>query len=114
MSQNHICLPSVAGDIRLIAGYDRPLQQLFFSIEPLDGIEAGSLSNEHEDFWEEVAVLSMAPCSSVSQLAGNLEHLGIRPPASVLAAVEDDARCQAGNTIRWFAADGSLEREHRA
>lgn len=95
MSQNTLIARTSGGySVSIVAGWDRPLQQLFVNYMDLDEVAddapnpPGYLPNE----FETVDALKAAV----------QDALGIELPADMLAALQQDMDSNAGNEMRTF------------
>jgi hypothetical protein len=98
MSQNILTTSSSIGQVTVIAGWDRPLQEFFCNVEPMA---------EHEGDYPEC--LLEINYSSAAAIAENLKLANITLPAQMVEAIERDGAAQAGNVMRHFREDGSIE-----
>lgn len=96
MSQNHITLQGIQGEVPVMMGYDRPTGQLFCSVFPDD------------DDTTDYSGLMFRQFAGANEIRDALQGLGLQVPDTVLAAVESDARMQAGNVMRKFSMQGEL------
>lgn len=93
MSQNNFTTSSVAGPVRVRAGWDAPLQELFCSVERLEGAdEAGELP---ECFFR-------TSYANVKEMVECLAGAHIALPAGFIQAVSHDVESRSGNVLRDF------------
>lgn len=97
MSQNILDTNSIIGPVRVRAGWDVPLQELYCNVEALDGQEL--------EFEGTPACFFNTAYSDVESMAEALALAGIRLPSSMLSAVRQDLRERAENLIREFEPD---------
>lgn len=96
MSQNHITLPGAHGDVPVMMGFDRPTGQLFCSVFPDDEDPTDYSGLMFRQFY------------AAAEIGEALQEVGLKVPATVLAAVDNDAQERAGNVLRRFSTHGEL------
>jgi hypothetical protein len=101
MSQNILQTSSAVGQVRITAGWDKPLSEIFCNVlclddVPDDNIPGCVLENRYE---------------SVDDICTSLKAADIELPDQMLEALRRDVETEAGNVIRVFRRDGSLEHE---
>jgi hypothetical protein len=101
MSQNTLTTTSSFGDVRLSAGWDRPLRELFCRVEFLADVEP--------DPFPDYLLETNHP--GVDQMVDTLARADIHLPTAMIASIGDDVTQQAGNIIRQFLSDGTIVRE---
>jgi hypothetical protein len=103
MSQ-HICecTTSSGRSVRVVAGYDRRLDELFLQVH--DETAAASADDEED----ENAVFFFAPPGwrSVQLITDTLERLGIVVPQTFVTGFAEDQRTFAGNRVVRHRLDG--------
>ena len=111
MSQNVIIFNTSAGRVRVSAGWDNPLQEVFCNILPLD------LEDEGEDQPQSgpgCSVVQGASFSSAEDVASLLyEKLGLVIPLTMQAIIDKDIAECARNVFRQFDEAGMLLNEQR-
>ncbi|MNR71765.1 hypothetical protein D3C71_24430 [compost metagenome] len=107
MSQNTLVTTSSLGQVRVSAGWDYPLQQLFCNVLTLD--------DEVEDDEADLpaACFARSAYGDVTELVATLKAGGIELPRQMVEAIGQDVRDQARNILRVFGQDGALQQEHR-
>ena len=107
MSQNSLVTTSSLGQVRVSAGWDYPLQQLFCNVLTLD--------DEVEDDEADLpaACFARSAYSNVAELVATLQEGGIELPRQMVEALEQDVQDQARSILRVFGQDGTLQQEHR-
>ena len=101
MSRHHVQSRCVQRDVLVVAGYDRPLRELFLQVlvEPIgpaaadDEIVYASIHEPWRD-WTDVATVTE-----------QLGRLGIEVPSSLMQAVRLDQALDAGNRVLEHHAD---------
>ena len=101
MSRHHVQACHGERDVLVVAGYDRPLRELFLQVlvEPIgppaadDEIVYASIHEPWRD-WTDVATVTE-----------QLERLGIEVPHSLMQAVRLDQALDAGNRVVEHHAD---------
>jgi hypothetical protein len=89
---------------QVAAGWDRPLQDFFVSILPLDDI-----SEEDEDpVLDHLAQLETLPYLSGEQMGTALAEAGLALPEAMVKALNEDFLANAGNVMRSFSPTGEL------
>ena len=95
MSRNHAQARCGAQDVLVVAGYDRPLHEVFLQVLTAHHSDPGAeeevlYASVHEPWrdWPDVATVT-----------GQLARLGIVVPDSPLKAVRLDQRNEAGNRV---------------
>jgi hypothetical protein len=106
MSQNILPTIDRSGEaIKIVAGWDRPLQQLFCTVS-VPGVEPWDLD---DDPWLDINDRSLSgEFRSVADIRSALEEKGVSLPPTFYEKVEDDRAQDAGNVFRIFSADGSF------
>lgn len=103
MSQNTVSLVINTVPVKVTVGWDRPLQELFCSVEPLTDDEA-TLDLLPDDLF----TLSLQKFESAESIQAALQPLGLSLPAALLASVNDDMQGNKGNVIRQFSPEGTV------
>jgi len=103
MSQNTVSLVVNTVPLLVIVGWDRPLQQLFCSVDPQTDDDA-ELDKLPDDFF----ALSLQQFGSAADIQEALLPLGVQLPAALLASVDGDMRDNKGNVIRRYSPEGAL------
>ena len=101
MTRHHVQARCGPRDVLVVAGYDRPLRELFLQVlvEPIgppaadDEIVYASIHEPWRD-WTDVATVTE-----------QLERLGIEVPHSLMQAVRLDQALDAGNRVVEHHAD---------
>ncbi|HYD77533.1 hypothetical protein [Ramlibacter sp.] len=104
MSQNTYVTASVLGRVRVRAGWDAPLQEIYCSVEPLD-VQADFDGQTPRCFLE-------FAYADIPSMIASLAEGGIMLPADMRQAIESDVRAGAGNVIRDFGADWPSSQLH--
>lgn len=103
MSQNILNYVKGGCEMTLMAGFDRPLNELFVRISPTDP------TAEEADFGDgDPDELTLGSFDSVEDIQEAIRPFGICMPKDMARAVEEDRITRAGNRIRVFAMDGTL------
>lgn len=106
MSQNTLRTNSQFGAVRVSTGWDRRQHILFCNIL--------ALWDEDEDEANEVQLPDCFYRSSydgVDEIVQSLAAAGINLPAPMVQAIRQDVETGAGNILRVFREDGTLEVE---
>lgn len=95
MSRHHAQARCGQRNVLVVAGYDRPLRELFLQVlveasGALDDDEAILYASLHEPWrdWTDIATVT-----------AQLERLGVEVPGSLLRAVRRDQMLDAGNRV---------------
>jgi len=83
------------------AGWDNPLQELFCNVEPLD--QGGP------DRGDGPSCLFQTSYLSVDALVASLGEARISLPQKMIEVIQLDCANSAGNVIRLFQVDGSMQ-----
>lgn len=94
MSQNTFTSSSVAGEVRVRAGWDAPLQEFFCSVERLEA-DAADVADLPDCFYE-------TSYRNLDAMVSSLAQARIRLPPSFLEVLNEDLRNETGNVIRDF------------
>ena len=101
MSRHHIRLPHCGGAIVVVAGYDRPLRQLFLQVlRDAEGRPTGEDDVLYDSLHEPALDWSI-----IGTLTDKLATLGIAVPESLIEAVYLDQCFNAGNRVVRHYAD---------
>jgi hypothetical protein len=95
MSRHHAQAHSGARDVLVVAGYDRPLREVFLHVLLTPD---GDLGAEEDVLYASVNE-PWRDWTNVVTITGQLARLGIVVPDSLLKAVRLDQRNQAGNRV---------------
>lgn len=95
MSQNTFTTSSVAGTVRVRAGWDVPLQELFCSVEQLERF--GDEEQLPDCFFQ-------TSYGSLEEMVLSLSQAGITLPPGLIQAVRQDIEHETGNVLRDFDA----------
>jgi hypothetical protein len=101
MSQNILTTSSSVGLVRVRAGWDEPLQEIFCSVEPME-----------QDISESDAApscLFQTSYQDVRALLASLREAQIALPERMIDFVRRDCDAKTGNTVRIFDRDGSMQ-----
>ncbi len=101
MSRHHIRLSCCGGAIVVVAGYDRPLRQLFLQV--LRDAE-GRPTCEDDIVYDNLQEPAL-DWSLIGTLTDKLATLGIAVPESLIEAVHLDQCLNAGNRVLRHHAD---------
>lgn len=101
MSQNLLDTIGNGGPVRVRAGWDGPLQELYCSVEYL-----GDALPEYTH-----SCYSNTRYSTVEEIAAATLDAGIRLPQAFLAAVKADTIARTGSVLRVFSSSGALVEE---
>jgi hypothetical protein len=104
MSRHHFDTRREGRRIRVVAGYDRPLDEFFLQILIAPRDDAA----EDEYVYTSLCELG-TDWSEPQTLAGRLAELHIDPPASFLPAIFEDRRRQIGNRLAFHHFDRDPE-----
>ena len=101
MSRHHIRLPHCGGAIVVVAGYDRPLRQLFLQVlrDP-----EGSPTCKDDVLYDSLHERALDWCI-IGTLTDKLATLGIAVPESLIEASHLDQCFNAGNRVVRHHAD---------
>lgn len=100
MSQNILTTHSSIGLVRVRAGWDNPLEEIFCSVEPLERAV-------HDDD-DAPGCLFKTSYPNVQALLASLGEARIRLPGPMIDFVRLDCDARTGNTVRVFEDDGSM------
>ena len=109
MSQNTITLNTPLGELRLSAGWDRPLQTLFCDMLSLDDVEDDEPEVDETPQAAALWQLSFANFESVAEFEALTKKAGLQLPQTFFEALARDVAENAGNVARAFSVDGSFE-----
>jgi hypothetical protein len=101
MSRHHVCLMHQGRAILVVAGYDRPLRQLFLEVLRHDKCRPTGEDDILYDSLHEPAL----GWTVIGTLTDKLAALGIVVPQSLIEAVCLDQRVDAGNRVVRHHAD---------
>ena len=101
MSRHHIRLSQCGRAIVVVAGYDRPLRQLFLQVLRDEESRPTCEDDILYDSLREPAL----DWSVIGTLTDQLVKLAIAVPESLIEAVYLDQRCNAGNRVVRHHAD---------
>ena len=101
MSRHHIRLPHCGGAIVVVAGYDRPLRQLFLQVLR----DAEGRPTCDDDILYDSLHDPALDWSLIGTLTDKLATLGIAVPESLIEAVYLDQRFNTGNRVVRHHAD---------
>lgn len=101
MSQNILVTQSSLGLVRVRAGWDNPLEEIFCSVEPLE--------RTVDDDDDAPACLFQTSYQNVQAVVASLAEAGIRLPEPMIDFIRLDCDAKTGNTIRVFEVDGSMK-----
>lgn len=93
MSQNTFTSSSIAGGVRVRAGWDAPLQEFFCSVERLEG--GKEVADLPDCFYG-------TSYPNLDAMASSLARAGINLPPGFLEVLKEDLHNQTGNVIRDF------------
>lgn len=99
MSQNILLTTSAIGKVRVIAGWDNPLSEVYVNVFPVD---------ENGVDEENPEVMFGAPDGGADEVTSALSLLNITLPEAMVAAIQADCDVKARNVFRTFNEDGSL------
>lgn len=103
MSQNILNYVKNGTPMTLVAGYDRPLGQLYATVNPTD------MSSEEADFGDgSPEELMFADFGSAQDIQEALKPFDIAMPKDMVRAIDEDKLLHTGNRIRKFALDGTV------
>lgn len=107
MSQHRISTTLQGHPIQLLMGWDRPLQQFFLSVLPLDMDDEEDTSLTPAALMiqaalTEVAELGMQRDASVNEYQNLLARLGIEVPYEVFVEVQKDGDANTGNRVASY------------
>ncbi len=112
MSQHHYACTWQGRPISIMMGWDRPLQGFFMVIEFDD---AGGQDEENEEAWLLYSNLNDPVLAPTSGMASSCEYfqeklsaLGVRVPAQMIEAVDQDGKTNAGNREAWYDRGGRV------
>ena len=100
MSRHHIRLMHEGRAVLVVAGYDRPLHELFLQVFRC---QENVLPGEDEIVYDSLHEPAL-DWTAIGTLTGKLEALGIKVPATMIEAVYLDQRFTAGNVVVWHHA----------
>ena len=105
MSRHHIRLMHQGQPVLVVAGYDRPLRELFLQVFLCQ--ESGPAGDDDivYDSLHEPAL----DWTVIGTLTDKLTALGICVPEKLIEAVYLDKRFITGNVVVWHHADQALE-----
>ena len=105
MSRHHVRLSHCGSAIVVVAGYDRPLRQMFLQVLR---DEDGRLACEDDILYDSLHEPAL-DWTMISTLTGKLHALGIEVPASLIEAVHSDQCFNAGNIVVRYHAGQPTE-----
>ena len=100
MSRHHVQARCGQRDVLVVAGYDRPLRELFLQVlgsGRTDGLDDDEIYASLNDPWRD--------WTNVATVTEQLERLGIEVPRSLMQAVRLDQVLDAGNRVVEHHAD---------
>lgn len=104
MSQHSVHTRYGDREVVVVAGYDRPLNDLYLQVLGLEDEHPSTEENilysslhEHEHDW-----------TDINTVADKLTELGIKVPDSLLEAVYLDQLCNVGNGTAWHPKTSRL------
>lgn len=103
MSQHSVCTHFGAREVVVVAGYDRPLNDLFLQVLG----QADSCSPDAEDVLYSSLEEPQHDWTDINTVAAKLTELGIDVPPSMLECVYLDQLTHAGNRVVRHHADRS-------
>ena len=103
MSRHSIRLMYAGQQVLVVAGYDRPLRELFLQVFRC---QESVLAGEDEIVYDSLHEPAL-DWTIISTLTGKLDALGIKVPATMIEAVYLDQRFTAGNIVVWHHANHS-------
>ncbi len=103
MSRHHIQLMHAGRPILVVAGYDRPLHELFLQVFCY---RTNLPTGENEIIYDSLHEPAL-DWTVIGTLTGKLDALGIEVPANLIEAVYLDQRFTAGNIVVWHHANHS-------
>jgi hypothetical protein len=89
MSQHHLSVQHEGVNTHILMGWDRPLQGYFLVIE--------KDTDEDEPFWSNLIHADEPHPKSIEPFLKVLQDLNINIPDSMIEALEEDGRTNAGN-----------------
>lgn len=101
MSQNILDATSSVGRVRVTAGWDAPLEEVFCNVQGLDNTPGIS----QDDYPE---CLLQTSFTDAQHIAETLHLADIHLPQQMIDAIQSDCDKQVGNVIRVFNPDGSI------
>ncbi len=103
LSRHNIRLMYAGRPVLVVAGYDRPLRELFLQVFRC---QESVLAGEDEIVYD--SLHEPAPdWTIIGTLTGKLDALGIKVPATMIEAVYLDQRFTADNIVVWHHANHS-------
>lgn len=102
MTQNIVQIPSAAGPVKVMIGWDRPFKEFFCNTELLD------------DPLETYVglMITSSPHNGLAPIKVALADAGLTVPESVFEVTAQDQESNKGNVIRSFSPEGTLLQEH--
>ena len=101
MSRHHVRARCGDQSVLVVAGYDRPLRELFLQVL----VDAGADAAAEDQFLYASLHEPWRDWTDLSTLTGQLATLGIAVPDSLVQAVCSDQLRQAGNRVVEHHAD---------
>lgn len=112
MSQNSMTVTVEGLEYQIIAGWDRPLRQLFVSLEPQfdpDELTDEAQIQSADKMFDAFFPLQGAEFRDADALKNTVQAmLSITLPAPFVQALKEDVALDLGNVMRVFAPDGGL------
>ena len=105
MSRHHIQFMHECRPILVVAGYDRPLHELFLQVF----LYRESHSTDEDDSLYDSLHEPALDWTMISTLTGKLHALRIEVPASLIEAVHSDQCFNAGNIVVRYHAGQPTE-----
>jgi hypothetical protein len=110
MSRHYFDCEHEGQTVRVVLGYDRPLDEFFLQVYRT-GFAAGDSFREQLCDEADFLYASMsdydAPPDDLTYFRSQLKRLGINAPESLFKAVEADAARRTGNLVMVHFADGT-------
>ena len=103
MSRNVITLQGAGGEVRIAAGWDNPLREVFCNILPAD--------DEDKTDYSRVGQTSFSDGAEIASFLKSAHGFDI--PQTMVEAIDRDIAEGARNVYRQFDSDGTLVQEHR-
>ena len=104
MSRHHFETRHSGRRVRVVAGYDRPLDEFFLQI-----LVAPSDDDAEDEFVYMSLCESGTDWTELQALTDRLAVLNIEPPATFLPAILEDRRRQIGNRLAFHHFDRDPE-----
>ncbi len=102
MTQNIVQIPSAAGPVKVMIGWDRPLKEFFCNTE---------LEDDPLESYVGLMITS-SPQGGLEPFKAALSAAGLAVPDAIFEATALDQEFNKGNIIRSFSPEGLLLQEH--